>query len=306
MPSITGLNVGFYINYGGVPAPCIILQDTTDYMTQGIADRNDLNGNLKVTSPSGVVIHDNTDFSDGGCDMPGANFSSESNVILPLMSNGVVQPGVYVIDYKVLNKITSDYYTFQRSISFTYIKPTLDVDVTVDYDLDLFTSDDKTVYVVDGITPVISSYAHNLYYPHGSAGDGSPILTGDLIIKTSTFYPGTQSTTVRATCVWTYDSTAGNTFDVLDTVSGTIDTVVSTNDLCSYYCCLRKLNTKIENARCHNHKSLQSLLDQAAQVSLLINLISVAKTCGHTNDIPEYLSQIKSVLGCSDGCDDCN
>lgn len=307
MPTISGLNVNFYINYNGVTIPYIFVSDSTNYIAQGVGSLSDLNGNLKITAPSGVVIHDNTDFSDGGCDMPAVTLpGSSTNLHLPLMSSGVVQPGNYTILYTVYNKVTTAYYTFTRVVDFTYLKPKLNVKTNVDYDMTLFISDDQTIYTVDTIVPTINLYQHNLYYPVGSAGFGSPILTSNLIIKTSVFYPGTQSSTINVNALWAYVTTVGNIFYVLDSVVGTIDTIVSTNDLCSYYCCMKKLNDKIKKAHCHNHKDLEELLEIAAEVDYAVMLIGVARTCGHTNDIAGYLDQIKSLIGCSDDCDDCN
>ncbi len=307
MPSTTGLNVSFYINYNGVTLPYIFISDSTNYISQGVGSLSDLNGNLKITAPSGVVIHNNTDFTDGGCDMPAVTLPGGStNLKLPLMSSGIVQPGNYTILYTVYNKITTAYYTFTRVVDYTYLKPKLDIDVTVDYDMSLFVSDDQTMYTVDGITPTINFYQHNLYYPQGSAGAGSPIITGDLIIKTSVFYTGTQSSTVSLNGVWAYITTVGNVFYVLDSVVGTVDTVVSTNDLCSYYCCIKKLYDRMTDAKCKNHPSYVELRALFSQVMGIVSLIGIARTCGHTNDIGEYLDEIKSLTGCSEDCDECN
>ena len=302
----TGFNVKFYILYGGIVVPGVIIEDTTDYAGQGISPSN-LNGNIKLTAPSGVVVYDNTDFSDSGCDYPSvaARPADASIVNLPVLSNGTVQRGKYTILYTVYNKNLAVYYTLERQVDFEYVRPVLNIDNTVDYDATLFTSKDNTNYVVNGVDVAVSFYDHNLYYPPLSAGAGSPLLTTDLNILTTVFYPGTQTATVQALNSWIFDSTTNNTFSVFDSIIGSKETVVSTNDLCSLYCCLKKFSDRLIKAKCANHKSYSELQLIAGEIGFLIGMINTAKTCGHTNDITGFFDEIKSLVGCSDDCDEC-
>lgn len=280
------------------------IKDNTDWAAQSVS-LSDLNGNVKVTSPSGVVIHDNTDFSDGGCDMPSVQ-QHPGLVTLPLTTLGVVQPGEYTFLYTVYNKLTTQYYTYTRKYAFTYVSPVIDIDQTVGYDAPLFTSTDATDYSKVGLTLNVFTRSHVLNYPFGSPGQGSPITSTAAVIQTPTFYPGTQTTVVSADLVYYDGDVAVNGTQINDYVTATREVVVSTNDLCSYYCCLKKFYEKLKKAKCSNCKTYSGLQLLAGEIAFIMGMIEQAKECGHTNDVADYIDQIKDLVGCSDDCDDCN
>lgn len=277
--------------------------DTSDYISQGLST-SDLNGNVKVVSPGGVIIYNNTDFTDAHCDMPSVVTPGTPFIPLPLTPSGSIQPGDYIYTYTVFNKSLSVYYTFTQTVTYSYVRPVADIVQTIDYDAPLFTSTDSTIYTVNSVDPFFKLLTHTVYYPHGSAGQNSPIISSNSLIQTPTFYPGTQTSVINTQLTYKFNGVT-NGIVILDEVNGSKEFLVSANSICSLYCCLHALYERMVAAKCANHSSYDQLALLFSQVMGLVVMINTAKSCGHTNDVDCYLNEIQELTGCTSDCAGC-
>ncbi len=270
---------------------------TTDYSNP------DNNGCFKITSPSGVVIYNNTDFSDSGCDIQNANSEFSQQVInLPLaILTGLPELGVYEIVYTVYNSDDETYYTpVTNTYTNSYVRPVICIQQTVDCVSPLFTSKDITNYVVNGIAPSISE-KHNLYYPNGSAGQDSPIEATDLIITTGTFYQGVQTTEIQSDLFYTFP----DGLMILDSIKGTKNITVNCVDICGLRCCINDLEARMIKEKCENLDAYKETRAIFSQVMGLVALIQLNTDCGFGDKVSCFINEIKALTHCKDGCGDC-
>lgn len=277
-----------------------VFVDTSDYAGQGISTSN-VNGCFKITSPSGIVIYNNTDFSNSGCDVRVSVSTTNQTIIsLPLLL-GVVEPGVYSIIYTVKDITSSPvFYTVTNSYTYLYVAPVVCISQIVDEATPLFTSIDTTSYPIAGTTYVLSR-VHTLYYPWTSAGAGSPTISSSQTIPVSVFYNGTQTTTIASTLTYTF--TDG--LVVYDIITGSQEIVVSNYDMCSMLCCVKTMAEQLETYKLTDTAQYNLLLPQFNLVMSYRGLIQWLIECGQTSNILVYINLIKEIAHCTDACSDC-
>lgn len=276
-----------------------IFVDTSDYAGQGIATAN-VNGCFKITSPSGVVIYNNTDFSNSNCDIRvSVSTTSQQTISLPLDGNGDVEAGLYTIEYSVYNNSTLETYTLTNTYTFDFTAPTVKITQISNCITPLFTSTDSTDYTVNETLPTIVR-THTLYYPNGSAGQGSPETGSAVTLTTSTFYNGTQTTTISSVLTYTFD----DGLVVITTVTGVQEFVVDCTWICAIYCCIRSLEQQMETLRTtgSNDVLYRELTLKFAQVMGLVVLAKTAIECGKSDDVNDILTTIKDIANCTDDC----
>lgn len=272
--------------------------DTTDYVTAGIV-LTGVRGVFEITTPSGVVIYNNTSYG-AGSDIV-ANLSLDNAILIPLpnLANQAPEQGVYTITYTV--QITDGtnpvyYITDTDTYDFTYTSPTVVIVPQVDCIQPLFTVTDDTDYVVNGITPT-NSRTITLEYPANSGG--TPFSnTTSATITTDEFYNGLQATTVQSILEYEYDTN----FFIADTVEGTKSINVDCSYVCQLYCCLKSLNARKENARGVNNVLFEELEYQFSQVMGLLELLFLAIDCGKQEDANALITKIKTIAECTDDC----
>lgn len=276
-----------------------IFVDTSNYVGQGIATAN-VNGCFKITSPSGVVIYNNTDFSNSNCDIRvSVSTTSQQTISLPLDGAGDVEAGLYTIEYSVYNNSTLETYTLTNTYTYSFTAPTVEITQVSNCITPLFTSTDSTDYTVNETLPTIVR-THTLYYPNGSAGQGSPEVGSAVTLTTSDFYNGTQTTTISS--VLTYTFTDG--LIVVTTITGSQEFVVDCTWICAIYCCIRSLEQQMETLRTTGSNDLlyRELTLKFAQVMGLVTLVKTAIECGKSDDVNDYLTTIKDIANCTDDC----
>lgn len=275
-------------------------EDTSDYVGQGIA-LADVNGSFKITSPSGIVIYNNLSYTNAGCDIQNSVArTNQSTINLPLDADGNVEQGVYTILYTVYD-VKVEYYTVTNTYTVDYATPTLKIQQTVDCVTPLFTSKDATSYVVNGITPTITG-THTLTFPVGSGltadtaaitGTGSTITEGK-----EEFANGTQTTTIESEMTYVF----ADGLTIVDSLTGFQEFKVDCTFICSIYCCLSELETRIANAAGVNQTEYNRLVTISGHIAFLQGLAQLAISCGKPDDVDAYLAEMQRILECNNNC----
>ena len=290
------INFSTQFNLTATPKVFLFI-DTSDYVGQGIALIN-VNGCFNITSPSGTVIYNNTDFSDVGCDIKvSVDTQNQSMIQLPLGTNGFPEPGVYTIVYTVYDNDLETYSSVTNSYTYAYTRPLVCISQTVDCISPLFTSTDITNYTVNNVIPTISE-VHTLSFPVGSGL--SPISGSSSVISVgfAQFANGTQTTEIESTLTYTFP----DGLVVYDIVSGIQEVVVDCTDTCAIYCCVRSIEQQMNAAMTTNVTRYEELTHLFTQIMSLVGLVSLARTCNKGADISGYLNLIKSLANCTDDC----
>ena len=271
--------------------------DSSDYAGQGIS-LGYVNGCFTIysgSSASGIPIYNNTDFSNVGCDIH--NQTSRGNqttiqCVLDLLT-GILPVGNFFIVYKVYNSNTLEYYTTSMLITNNYVRAKVCIAQTADCVTPLFTSQDTTDYVVDGVTPSISR-VHTISYPNGSSPTTS---TSALITRGSgEFFNGNQTSTITSGVVYLFSN-----FTITDSITGFKNIQVDCTSLCKLYCCLRSLAQRMTNAP-FGSTLYNELAAQFSVVMGLVQLAAQATSCGHGTDISGYVATIQAMTDCNDNC----
>lgn len=271
--------------------------DTSDYAGQGIALIN-VNGVFKITSPSGIVIYNNTDWSDIGCDIKRSTSDQNLHTIqLPLGTNGFPEVGVYTIVYTIYDNDLETYSSVTNSYTYDYTRPVVCISQTVDCISPLFTSTDITDYTVNNVIPSITE-SHTLSFPVGSGL--TPVNSTGLVISVgfAQFANGTQTTEIESALTYTFP----DGLIVYDIVTGIQEVVVDCTDTCGIYCCVRSIEQQMNSAMTTNVTRYEELTHLFTQIMSLVGLVSLARTCNKGADISGYLNLIKSLAHCTDDC----
>lgn len=280
----------------------IIFTDTTVWGAIPLAD---VNGNFTVTSPSGIVIYNNTAITNPLCDIDiVTSLISTKLITLPLGTDGFPESGNYIIVYRVWNSALNVYYTTTNTVNYQYVQPKVCIIQRIDCLSPLFSSVDSTDYVVGGITPTISG-THTLDYPYGSAGEITPIIlpftATASVIATSTFYQGTQTTELVAGLVYNF-VTGVNAFIIIDSISGSKEVKVDCAYICSILCCVRTFDKLKESYRGVNDTLFGKYDEIFHEIMSYVGLMQFSINCGLGDEVCDYLQKIKTLSNCSDAC----
>lgn len=276
-----------------------LFTDTFNYGAYGISN-NQVKNCFTIYAPGGQVVYSNNNFNAPDINR-GTSAVNTTNIFLPLLSTGAPVPGTYVIDMttQVSPAVGPAYYVTTRGEhKFNFVAPTICISQTVDCIGGNFTSSDITNYVVDGIVPVVVR-THEVAVP---AGNPAPtVTTGTTPIVTlgsGNFYNGLQTTTITSVCTWTYPD--GSV--VTATLTGTKSIAVDCTYFCAIYCCLRTINSNIKKYKGVNDMLAAQYEATFAQVMGLVELATLAYSCGKSGDVSGYLNQIQNLADCTEDC----
>jgi microcystin-dependent protein len=274
-----------------------IFEDLSDYIGQGIAEA-DVNGCIKeIISPSGIPYYTNADFSDAGCDIQVA-VDRVSKIVIPLpQTGGVVEAGDYTITYRVYNKDTDEYYEITNTYTYTYVPKTITITQDADCLSPRFTSTDTTDYGIDGAELTLIRQ-HVIDFPYGSAGEGSPISGPLATYSTSVFYNGTQTTEIGSSLQYVFE----DGLVVKDYLTGVKEILVACEDTCAIMCCIKAAWTRLKGYATTNRTEYNLLLPIFNLAVSDLVLLMRSQSCGMADDMSQYLSDIKTLLNCTDDC----
>lgn len=294
------LNTTFTVDFqlGSTPKQ-INVTDTSDYAGYGV-NLSDVQGVITVYDPSGNAWYVNQNgFSAPDIDgsVPGG-LTNLYTIALPTLPDGSVTPGTYkVVMVTQITGNTPFSITTVNTYNYTFVAPTISITQTVDCITPRFTSSDTTNYVVNGITPTIVR-SHKVYYASQPINNTAPANTPTVILNSGQFYQGLQQTVLTSTLV--YDFGNGQTVSVV--VTGTKTISVDCTYFCAIYCCLRSLNSNIKKYKGVNDMLASQYEAIFAQVMGLVELATLAYSCGKANDVSGYVTQIQALADCTDDC----
>lgn len=278
----------------------LVLTDTFDYGSAGIplAGTSVLDC-FTITGPGGNLFYSNGNFANPGADIVVP--SGTTNVIpisLPVLPSGAPVPGTYtiVMSTQITDGVNPAYtVTTTNTINFTFVTPTISIVQTVDCIGANFTSSDATDYVVNGIAPVITR-THDVYVP------GNPVPTTSttpiLNLTSGQFYNGLQQTVLTSVCTWKFPD---GSF-VTATLTGSKSIAVDCTYFCAIYCCLRSINSNIKKYKGVNDILASEYEATFAKVMGLVELATLAYSCGKSNDVAGYVAQIQALADCTSDC----
>lgn len=274
-----------------------IFEDLTDYVGQGILEAN-VNGCIKkITLPNGSSYYANSDFSNGGCDIRIAVDRENQTVITLPQSGGVVTPGTYIIDYEVYNSALAVYYNISYTFTYSYEPKTISITQDADCLSPRFTSTDTTDYSISGAELTLVRQ-HSIQFPFGSAGEGSPISGPLATYQTSTFYNGTQTTEIASSVTYVFE----DDLVVVDYLTGVKEILVSCEDTCAIMCCIKAAWNRLVGYRTSNRTEYLTFLPIFNLAVSDLVLLLRSQSCGMATDMSQYLSDIKTLLECTDDC----
>ncbi len=294
---MTAISFGTKFNLTLTPKQ-FIFNDSSDYAGQGISV-GDVNGCFRITSPSGIVVYNNTDFSDANCDiLIDTSLVNQTVIGLVLATNGLPELGLYTIEYSVYDKNLLTTYTKTSTYANAYARPIVAITQTVDCLSPLFYSIDATNYVVDGITPDIDR-TNTIDYPYGSAGEGVPTVGTTATVSVSTFYQGTQTTEIESELTYTFD----DGLIVIDVVSGVKEIVVDCKDVCGIVCCIRTLEQRMIGYSTTNKTLFEETKALFNQVMSEVGFAYLLIRCGKSDYVNSVLAYIRTIANCTEDCD---
>ncbi len=272
-------------------------RDTSNYAGQGISTTN-LVGNFRITAPSGTIILNHLgNQTSGTADIDqSTSLNSVGTLPLPLVGS-LVEPGLYTIYFEVYDTVTFALYSVTQTYTFSYISPEVCIEQDVDCLSPLFTSTDITNYTVDGVVPT-KAETHGIYYPAGSAGYGSPTLGTGLVVTSSTFYNGTQTTTISSVLQYVYP----DGLIVSDTVTGSKEVLVDCSDICSIYCCIRTVQQTMLDYQTTNRAKYPEWLEKFNKIMAYASMVTLAIRCGKSTEVNGLVAQILTIGNCTEDC----
>lgn len=304
--------------------PVFTYTDTTDYTDNGVTFAN-VKAAIKieyVSNGSFTTYYDNLSNLITSPDLDGSS-AGQSNqdlvrsrtktapILLPTDSNDEVISGTYRFTYRVTDGV--DTVTNVVTVDATFTTPTGDLDTTVDVTptSPSIVVTDNTNYVVQNITPT-GTPTITLFYPADAGASATSVSASSLTV--TTFYTGEQVAKLSAVKVWDYTTkidttatnnwTAGNfTIEIHDTVTDREEIEVAVNNnICALFCCLSAFATRLLAAKSRPSEYAE-LKDIAGEVAFYFNSIDAAYQCSKTQNVNQWVNEIRSLVGCDDDCD---
>lgn len=282
------------------PPKTFQFKDTTDYVGQSV-DLADVTGILKIISPDGLTFYNNLSHATPDID-PNVSLFNSITITLPLLGDGTVQQGDYIITYEVQDTSGAPFeVSKQKTLDLQYVSPTVDLDMTVNCSTPLLDSTDNTPYTVNGVDPVIVR-DHRILYP---ASTQTPDVTGtSQVLSTNVFFTiANQDLQHSSSLVSDLTYTFAVDFIVTDTVTGNgfID-VNCDAQLCDVYCCIRaEFNRYLDNIGVNNTQKNIHFANWNEMIGIA-HQIDIAQDCGKGDDISALVSRLLKLGNCEPGC----
>lgn len=267
--------------------------DTSDWAGQGIPLAN-VNGSFRIVSPSGSTVYDNGSYTDANCDIDISSSLTSQQTI-----NFITELGDYIITYTVYDNNLLTYSTVTKTITNSYVAPSISIEQTANCIGQVWTQEDVTDYVISGVTPT-KTVVNTLYYPAGSVGYGTPLSNANSVLSTTTFYNGTQTSSITATLSYAFTG-----LTVTAVITGTKEKDVDCSYYCSILCCIINFERLKESYRGSNSVKFNETNEAFHEIMDYVALIRLSIECGNgsSTDIGWYLDIIKQLSQCTSDCD---
>ncbi len=282
------------------PPKDFLFEDTTDYAGQGV-NLADVTGVLKIIAPDNTTIYNNINHAVPDID-PNVSLLSVIPISLPLLGNGTVQQGDYIITYTVEDTSGAPFTVFnQKTLDLDYASPVVDLDMVVNCTTPLLTSTDNTPYTVAGVNPAIIR-DHQILYP---ATTGQAPVTGtSAVLETQTFFTlSDQALQHSSLLISDLTYTFAPDFIVTDQITGNgfID-ITCAAQLCDLYCCIRAQWLRYLDFLGTNRDSAARAYATWSEMIGISEQIRIAQDCGKGDDISDLVGRILELGNCEAGC----
>jgi hypothetical protein len=272
----------------------IQLIDVHDYASEGW-DNVNVEGRIVITGPDGEIFYQT--LQGDPADVVRSVGSSSVLINIPRLGDGSFELGLYSFQYTATDTISNDVVGIDKSFEFCYKSPEIELEMKADCLLPLLSSEDKTDYVVGGITPTITR-THKLHYPVGS--DTETYNGGNVkYLPTQIFYTKTHSAELTSDLNYEYP----DKFFVIDRIKGAEEiNVKCDNTLCDMYCCLIGMYYRFRDAQSTNRTLAKELETKWIRAEALRNRVYDAYKCNKAEDVSGLVEEILKLGDCQPGC----
>lgn len=262
-------------------------------------------GVMKAEVDSGtgfVIFYNNTDFNAPNYSVDPANNDTVNPdpVNLPMDSSGNIVIGNYRFTFQEQYTDTpgGNPIVVETMQLFTY-NGQVNVDMCLQTSVNCFTPEiigyDKTQYDVNNTSPSVSNSLMTLHYPPTSGVADLETFPYPLYLATKNVW--TQGYTLEGSLDLSYNFD-GYTETLTVTASHAFEVICST--LCDLYPCIESLRQEMNAQKGLNDFEYQKLLGIYNEAMSLSTQVTVAQSCGHTEDISSLLAQIRNLINDSD------
>lgn len=269
------------------------ITSTSDIVGEGIA-LSDVVGAVNAWAPDG------SQFNSANLSSPDiADYTVQRyvDIALPIDVDGNVMEGNYI--FQLLERVSGavdpgDYNSEKLTFELCIVCPTPSLTPTVDCLCGSISVRDTTDY--SGWTT--TSRTLTLRPPGLENQTHAPIVSSTTVVDTTgeDIFVGTYSVRLQ----WTGSN---------GTLSCSIDYTYEFDsncdfDLCSLQCCIEALYNSMQSVRQGKGSEfeLMRLESQWQQTINLMVMVEQASQCGQTDQVSDYVAQIKQITNCSDGC----
>jgi hypothetical protein len=290
--STTNIRINFDLVNGTLQ-----LIDVHDYVaSEGWGSNGDVEGRIVITGPDGEIFYKTLESEPADIDR---GVGSEGPFInIPKLGDGSYEQGLYSFEYTAYtDNPSTDTVGITKAFEFCYKSPEVTLEMNADCLLPLLSSEDKTDYVVGGITPTIVR-DHKLHYPVGSGTD--TYNGGELkYLPTQIFYTKTHSAELTTSLTYEYP----NEFFIIDRVKGAEEiNVKCDNTICDMYCCLIGMYYRFRDAQKTNRTLAKELETKWIRAEALRNRVYDAYQCNKSEDVSGLVEEILKLGDCQPGC----
>jgi len=277
------------------------ISDNSNYVSgYGIA-LSDVDGALKITSPTGVVIH-NTVAPAKDIDLDVQPYID--TISLPLDSLSKVLEGTYIIEYTIVIKGAVDPGTYTKTFTYDYSNPSISVDLDISVNLidSTLTSTDNTSYPIG----TVQSRTHEIHPPAGLNPVTYPVKTSSTQVLT--YNPITTKTwTSKLTNIIEITTIASGSFDsyIIDqTLSGDVEKeIIDDINLCSLQCNMRALVSRYNDALENNPINAVAIANDQLTPALINAFMYTSNiSCGNFGLAEAYYQSVLTFTGSQPDC----
>lgn len=268
-------------------------------------------GTLRITAPDGLYYYsagnNATTFTNGtGSDIAGVAGSYTNNIIdIPLDANGVVQAGLYKLDYNYKEGVpVLNYSGVLSSAGWTYCfeDPELSVSVSVNCDIPIAVFADATDYEVEDVIPTITGTM--VLSKTNDTPTFTPVSTVVSGINTNytltgEFYAGYY--TIVLTSNLTYAFTNHNVFTTLTLTDNALQ-VACDEDTCTLLCAYNTLKLNLDDTLTTNPKLYLQYIQKATLLNFYNGGYWAAVKCKDDTSKAAYIAKIQALIGFNSNC----
>jgi len=289
--------------YADSKADRFIFTDATPY-TVKLSNGDTVFGNIKIISPLGTIIYQNTDFSSGLADVnviigTSVSVTKNTETAIPKAGNGSFLNGTYQVEYTVV--VTPDggsSVTYQLSKSF-YLKfnpISGSVNITYDYFKRKVKTLDTTLYPEHAD---IESRVLTLKFPYTS--NREDITAGNTGIEATSIVAGDYISTLLTTYT---DETEPNVFIRYEIKAEDALNVSNKYNFCRIEKALLKFLKQYKAQASASGGASLEMTDKANGVMLHFSGLVLSQSCSNSTDFVYHFDALYKLLGLDCNCPD--